>query len=203
MTEQRTPYTDRAGVAFDEAPHTYTHAGERLPSVTEILGEVLRPSYYGATEWHMERGRIVHQCAAMLCRGERFEHDPQIDGQVQACRAWLAARNPDIMAVELRVARLTGGVRYAGTLDLLATMQGRLCIVDWKATDAPQYRWQLAAYADALADDGLAVRDGLTVELGADGKWKEGERVDIKSAIAEWRNILNVYGLKRREGMIK
>jgi hypothetical protein len=97
---------------------------------------------------------------------------------------------------------VAGGV-VGGLVILLATMQGRLWIVDWKATDAPQYRWQLAAYADALADDGLVVKDGLTVELGADGKWKEGERVDIRAAIAEWRNILNVYGLKKREGMIK
>jgi hypothetical protein len=196
VSEDREKYG--SGLTLD-AGHVYRLDGVVLPSVTQILQSVLNIQYWGATEWHLERGHIVHQCAAMIARGEDFEHDPQIDGQVQACRAWFADRRPMVIGVE----RMVIGDGYAGTYDLLCSFGGKVWLLDWKATDAPQYRWQLGAYADADGMAGCNLQQGMTVELGENGKYKEGKKVDLRRARIEWRNILNVYKMKVREGLLK
>ena len=69
---------------FNEAAHQYTLNGHDVPSVTQVLGDVL-PGWR-ADDWYLERGRAVHACAAMIARGEEFDHDSVIAGQVAACR---------------------------------------------------------------------------------------------------------------------
>jgi predicted transglutaminase-like protease len=177
---------------FDAQPHEYRTAGKVVPSVTQILKSVMGHSYF-ATDWHMERGRIVHQCAAMLCNGVKFTHDPQIDGYVQSVKTWLEIRKPEIMHVEHRMYSDS----YAGTCDLICKIQGKLFVVDWKASPSPVDQWQLAAYS-ALAVD-IPINNGLVVALSNDGKPKEGKVIDLKRARNEWQSILNVYKMKERE----
>ena len=45
---------------------------------------------------------------------------------------------------------------YAGTMDLLAVVNGKLTILDWKTSKAlhPEYKLQVAAYAKALLEMG-------------------------------------------------
>lgn len=186
---------------FDAASHTYTSSGHNLPSVTTILSDVVPVTFHGATEWHMNRGTAIHACAAMLCEGVQFRHDPQIDGQVQAAKAWLAMRRPKVLAVE-RMVWKAGPGGYAGTLDLLCEMRGRLWIIDWKSSASPRDQWQIGGYAEALAEvTGLKARHGLIVELNENGQPREGEPIEIRRARNEWRSILNVYNMKQREGM--
>ena len=199
MSEERTAY-NRTPPDFDEVTHTYALRGVRLPSVTEIIKAVLPVQYHGATEWHMDRGTVVHQCAAMICRGIRFTHDPQIDGQVQAVKTWLAMRKPEIVSVERLVWR-DGPIPYAGTLDGLVMLQGRLWLIDWKGSQSPWDQWQLGGYADALAHEGIEVKHGMTVLISEDGKPKESKPVDLRRARNEWKSLLNVYQMMKREGI--
>ena len=185
---------------FDEATHTYRYAGAILPSVTQILKAVLPVSYFGATDWHMERGHAVHACAALECQGIQYEHDPQIDGQVQAIRSWLAARKPRIIAVERRVMH-TGAFPYAGTLDLLCGLTKGVALIDWKGSASPWDQWQLGGYADALACEGIEVKHGLVIQLNENGTYKEGGWINLRRARNEWRSILNVYAMMMREGI--
>jgi hypothetical protein len=192
----------RPAIAFDSAEHVYKLDGvRRVPSVTQVLGAVVPVTHYGATEWHMERGTVVHQCAAMIARGVRFAHDPQIDGQVAACRAWFDMRRPTVMCAERVVCR-AAPIGYAGTLDLLCQIGGELWLCDWKGSASPADQWQLGGYADALADEGTEVKHGLVIELQANGHPKEGKPIDLRRARNEWRSILNVYAMKAREGML-
>lgn len=200
MSENRTAY-NRIAPDFDAATHAYTLRGVQLPSVTEVIAAVLPTSYYGATEWHMDRGTAVHQCAAMICQGVRFTHDPQIDGQVQCVREWLAMRKPEIVSVERLVWR-DGPIPYAGTLDLLAMSQGALWLFDWKGSQSPWDQWQLGGYADALADEGITPKYGMTIKVDESGKPKEGKPVVLRSARNEWKSILNVYQMMKREGIL-
>jgi len=181
--------------SFNPHTHTYTIARKPVPSVTQIIKAVIGQKYY-ATDWHMERGTIVHQCAAMLCKGIRFGHDPQIDGYVQAVKTWLEIRKPEIMYVERRMFSERFG--YAGTCDLICKIDGKSFVVDWKGCPSPVDQWQLAAYSE-LACEGI--NWGFVVALSNDGKPKEGKPVDLKRARNEWRSVLNVYKMKDREGL--
>jgi hypothetical protein len=202
MSETPDTYAARPSIDFDAVTHTYTCCGAVYPSVTQILKAVMPVIYHGATEWHMARGTIVHECAAMIARGIRFVNDPQIDGEVAACRAWFAMRKPVVHSVERRVWRCAP-IQYAGTLDLLCEIRGALWIVDWKGSASPRDQWQLGGYADALADEGIEVRHGMVVVLDDGGKPKEGKAVDLRRARNEWRSILNVYAMRKREGILE
>lgn len=187
---------------FDADEHTYTLGGAVLPSVTGIIRRVMQTSYGSADEWHLARGRAVHACAEMIGRGVSFESDPQIRGRVAACRAWYAMRKPEVVDVERMVWRVSP-IPYAGTLDLLCRIRGELWIIDWKSTASAWDKWQLGGYADALAEDGIEVKKGLVVTLNDDGTPKEGAPVDLRRARNEWRSILNVYQMTKREGLLK
>jgi hypothetical protein len=189
-------------ITFDPAAHAYTIDGQPVPNVTSILRAVLRPAYIGATDWHMERGRIVHQCAAMIADGIPFVHDPAIDGQVRACRGWFEMRKPEVIATEHRVGR-SEPIPYAGTLDLLCRIAGKVWIIDWKASPSPCDQWQLAAYAWALeASSSVKADFGLVVQLTESGTPREGKPVNLRTVTNEWRSVLNVYTMMQREGMI-
>jgi hypothetical protein len=181
--------------SFDDQAHEYRTGGKVVPSVTQILKAVIGHNYF-ATDWHMERGHIVHQCAAMLCNGVRFTHDPQIDGYVESVKTWLEIRKPKIIHVEYRMYSDS----YAGTCDLICEIQSKLFVVDWKACPSPVDQWQLGAYSDLAV--GLGINHGLVVALSNDGKPKEGKVIDLKRARNEWRSILNVYKMKEREKLI-
>jgi hypothetical protein len=148
----------------------------------------------------MDRGTVVHQCAAMLCQGIRFTHDPQIDGQVTAARAWLAMRKPEIVCVERLVWR-DDPIPYAGTLDLICMLQGRLWLCDWKGSASAWDQWQIGGYAYALEAEGHRPEKGMTITLDESGKPKESKAIDIRKAVNEWKSILNVYAMMKREGL--
>lgn len=190
----------RTQPTFDADQHSYTLDGVGLPNVTQILKAVLPVSYFGATEWHMERGHAVHACAAMECQGVAYTYDPQIDGQVKAVRAWLTMRSPNVVSVERMVWR-THYIPYAGTLDLLCEINGRLWLVDWKGSASPWDQWQLGGYAEALAEDGIEVKQGMVVELTGGGQPRESKPVELRKARNEWKSILNVYAMMKREKM--
>ena len=187
------------GLTFDAATHTYRIDGRPVPSVTQILGDVL-PGWQ-AGEWYLQRGTVVHACAAMIARGEEFDCDPQIAGQVEACRAWFRDVRPHPVAVEHPVCSRRLG--YAGTLDMVAIIGKTPMIVDWKASEGPAAKYQLAAYALAYAECGYgSVRWGVAVELHEDGPSCPSERYDLRALTADWQAIRRTYDI-RREAKIR
>ena len=135
-------------LTFDPIAHAYTLDGRPVPSVTQVLADVV-PGWR-ASDWCLQRGRAVHACAAMIARGHEFTNDPQIDGQVAACRRFFAEIRPTVALVETPVA--SDLYRYAGTLDLLVEWPGNrgLVLVDFKSTLTPAVPYQLAGYCEAL-----------------------------------------------------
>lgn len=188
---------------FDPATHTYRIDGRPVPSVTQVLGDVL-PGWQ-ASEWYLERGRAVHACAAMIAKGQTFTHDPQIDGQVRALRRFFAEVKPLVLAVEQQV--YSTSYRYAGTLDLLTRKPGglQLMVVDFKASLAPATLYQCAAYALAY-DDGpnagrVPVNLGCGVEIRDDGTYKMSEVWNLKQYKPQWLALLTAYNIRRRCGV--
>jgi len=186
-------------IDFDEAAHVYTLNGEVVPSVTQVLGDVL-PGWQ-AGEWYLQRGQAVHAAAAMIAWGVEFDHDPQIEGQVRACRRFFREVQPRVIQVEFRVASEVHG--YAGTLDLLATINGKPTVLDWKASIAPSARYQVAAYALAYGESQVAPcpRYGCAVALGEDGYYKMSKMWDLRQLRAGWLALLAAHRIRREAGI--
>jgi len=183
-------------LTFDADAHVYRLAGKIVPSVTNVLRGVV-PQWM-ASEWYLQRGTAVHACAALVSRGVDFDFDPQIAGQVQACRQWFKDFQPTVLHVETRVFSQLYG--FAGTFDMAIDRDGILFLVDWKASISKAIQWQLGAYAIAAKESlGITFKQGFGVELRADGKYQTGETYDLTRAGREFLAILGAYNAMKRE----
>lgn len=180
---------------FDEDAHRYFLDGRELPGVTRVLADLL-PTWK-ATEWHLQRGRAVHACCAMVAHGIDFTNDPRIDGQVAACRRFFREVRPIVYGIEQQVCSKL--YRYAGTLDLFAEIAGRKCIVDYKATLTATVPIQCAAYA--LTFDSTGPAWGVGVELHEDGTYRMSETYKLKTYGQEWLALLTAYNVRQRLGV--
>jgi hypothetical protein len=187
-------------LTFDPATHTYRLNNSPVPSVTQILRAVFPTMYAGIRDaaYAMQKGQAVHAAAALIARDNLGTYDPQIEGQVAACRKWFT----DTGAVPMEVEKPVGHelYRYAGTVDLVAKIGGKLVIVDWKATVTPHCQWQLGAY-EAAGRFGAKV--GIAVQLNADGTYNTGGPWDMVKAGREFAIIRSEYGMREREGLIQ
>jgi len=181
-------------LTFDEAAHAYTLNGRPVPSVTQVLWDLL-PSWR-ASEWYLQRGRAVHACAAMIAHGVAFENDPAIDGQVEACRKFFREIQPFVIEAEERVS--STAYQYAGTLDMACRIGGKPMVVDYKATLTPSVPYQLAAYGMARVPP---VNVGLGVELRGDGTYRMSELWDLKRYKQKWLALLTAYNVRRECGI--
>jgi len=178
--------------SFDEAYHTYRIDGEPVPSVTQVLGDVL-PGYQ-ASEWHMQRGTAMHACAAMVARGVEFSYDQQLDGRVAALRAFFRAIPLKVQAVEQRLYSPTW--RYAGTCDLVGELNGKRVVLDWKSTLTGAAKYQVAAYGQILR-----INYGLAVEIREDGMYRMSEVWNLARAKSQWLALLAAYNIRRECGI--
>jgi hypothetical protein len=182
-------------LTFNEPAHQYAINGRNVPSVTQVLGDVI-PGWK-ASEWHMQRGRAVHACAAMIADGVVFENDPVIDGQVAACGRYFQEVAPDVVGNEVRVGHATH--QYAGTLDLIVRDARGLCVIDYKATLTLTVPYQLAAYALAYEHmHKTKVRFGYGVQLNESGTYKMSEVYDLRRVKQEWLCVLGAYRVRRK-----
>ena len=192
-------------LAFREPTHTYALHGSPVPSVTKILAAVFPNEWqaierWGNAEYVKERGRQVHAACAFIAQGIDFDCDPRIEGRVAACRAWFKDMRPEVVEVETPVCHPL--LRYAGTPDLVAMVQGKLRLVDYKSSFSPINQLQLAAYQGCLELRGVKVDEAYPLRLGDDG-YKVGKVISYKSAWRYWLNVLGEYRFREENGMIK
>lgn len=107
------------------------------------------------------RGTRVHALADQLARGEEVTVPDELAGHVEACVKFLDDWQPVTLLTETPVYH--DRYRYAGTLDLLAEINGRRWLLDFKTSRGGAYgdtAFQLAAYRYAthyLSSDGQTV----------------------------------------------
>ena len=182
---------------YIDETHEYRLNGRRIPSVTEILKEVIGLQWQ-AGEWHMDKGKVVHQCAALIARGVSFKNnDQRISGQVEACNKFFSDHKPEVISVEAQSYHPT--YLYAGTSDLVCRMMGHIVVVDWKATIPDTVELQLAAYGLMQKP---VVNYGAAVELRENGTYKIGGLYDLRKSMNSFLSCMTVYGLKQKFGRI-
>jgi hypothetical protein len=179
---------------FDATTHTYRINGVAVPSVTQVLSDLI-PGWQ-ASEWYLQRGTAVHACAAMIARGVAFDHDPAIDGQVRACKRFFAEVKPIVFEIERQVYCERYG--YAGTFDLECSVNNRLCLIDWKASFSATLPHQLKAYSIAYECMGAnPIRYGYGVRLNDDGTYQMSPVYDLRNYMNGFLALLSAYKIRR------
>ena len=154
-------------LAFDEATHTYRIGDRVVPSVTQVIREVLAPDEYAGIPARVldhaaQRGRAVDRMIELDLHAD-LDPDSLHPELLPYWRAWEAF--PDRASWRAQPVVCQGIVysaprHYAGTYDILLPESPAL--VDVKATaQLPRtVGAQTAAYADALPplDDGQPVK---------------------------------------------
>lgn len=180
-------------IEFDEDAHRYRVNGEKYPSVTGLLGQVIDKSG-GLVPWAVKevregrdpmdtrddaaaRGTSIHDALEVLATDgtppllDQFPEEHR--GYVQGlCRWWLKYR-PVPLLVEQIVASVVH--RFAGKLDLVCLIDGVSHLVDLKTSKAVrgEMHLQTAAYSLALKEGGWTVPEVRAIlRVGEDGTFE-------------------------------
>lgn len=194
---------------FDEAAHTYTVDGRRLPSVTTILGPI-RPDFSmvppDVLEQKRRLGTDVHLACELDDLGELEAVDAELQPYLDAWRAFKRDTAAVILLNERRLYHTT--LFFAGTLDRLLMMRQHdgYWMVDIKtsADPHPSYGVQCAGYVELLqanrgelelpASVGGGVRRA-SVHLLPDGKYRL-KTYDNPNDTAVFRALLSIHHWK-------
>lgn len=189
---------------FDEATHTYTVDGVRLPSVTEVT-RFCAYDYKSAQPWLAEaaarRGTAIHEACALIDYGEEPEEPPEISGYLTAYRRFLKDCHPNWELIEYPMGSLTLGV--AGTLDRFGTMGGESVLLDIKTGQlhTVALRAQLTGYSRLLRelpDYEMIHPRAYALKLSKDGTY-ELRKVDFDCCLFETCKYLhNALERKKR-----
>jgi hypothetical protein len=146
----------------------YTIDGLWYPRVTKIVTIKAKPAlyyYYGeaksyraaneSTELSAREGTMIHEIAEAILLGKDPEIPNEVKGVIASFKEFLA-KTPIAVTPELVERRIVNrDHRYAGTVDAIATIGGKLGVLDIKTSAAiyRDYCLQTSAYMDALKDE--------------------------------------------------
>lgn len=141
------------GLHFDSATHTYTLAGRRLPSVTQVLGvlDQYESVPLSALEAAREFGTHVHLAVELDIAGTLDEAalDPALAPYLEGWRKYRRDSGIRIIGSEQRIVDTVLG--YAGTCDVVGEVRGQNVVIDIKSGAVPKSAGpQVAAYAQVL-----------------------------------------------------
>ncbi|MBI1971538.1 MAG: hypothetical protein HYS52_01665 [Candidatus Wildermuthbacteria bacterium] len=137
---------------FFKQRYGYEIGGTWMPRVTAVTAMVSKAGFFASqesTDW----GSTVHEAIGRLIQNENDSFDAGLLPSLKAFRQWSQASDFTIEspadAIEKRV--FDKDHLYAGTVDLIARVKGRLGIIDIKTGSAirDEYALQTAAYFNA------------------------------------------------------
>ena len=196
-----------------QARNVYTlKDGTKVPGVTTVLGLRAKPFLI---EWAFKLGREhpelnstrdytddlanIGKAAHAMIAGELTGVPPDLSdftaNEIKAAeiplekfRAWASGHSITVHASEEVVVNEED--RYGGCLDVLATIDGVLTVIDIKTSKSiyPEFFWQVAAYAEAKKKLGADIKSIRIIRVGRN----EGEGFEDQ-ARASWSNEFNAF----------
>ncbi len=151
-----------------KASHGYDIEDTWYPRVTKIVDIKAKPAlyrYYGdapsfaaakaATERSAEEGTLIHTVAEKIFIGEPTEIPEAVKPAITALQVFLAERKIQVQPEHVEMRILNKEHRYAGTIDTLATIDGKFGVLDIKTSQSiyRDYNLQTAAYVGALVKE--------------------------------------------------
>ena len=150
---------------YDDEAHSYKVDGVKIPSVTRVV-DACFPKHLvdwalsiGEEEYHrvideaLEIGNDTHKWIENYINGTFSEKtNPSIDAFIR----WKTNYNVEFIDSERKI--YCDKYKYAGTVDAVAKINGRVCVIDFKTSKKiyKPYHLQVTAYAQAIKRiDGL------------------------------------------------
>ena len=185
-----------AELTFDAEFHEYRVAGERWPSVTDVLDPlqeldgILRPVLKAAASF----GSHVHQACHLFNVGQLDEAalDPHLAPYLAGWKQLLSDTAAVVVASERRV--MHPKLHFAGTLDAIVNWKGKRFLVDIKTSaDVPRTAGpQTAAYREAYLQEELVCAPlRYCAHLRADGTYRLVPLADPR----DWSYFLSALNL--------
>lgn len=216
--------TEKVRSIRNAKPRYETSTGELVPGVTTILQLRAKPAL---TAWAFrlakdnpnlaslnnyvddlaEIGSVAHLLIAAHVQGVQpllADHSPNV---VEAARVpfskyleWERGKKIEVIGTEL--ALVSDKYRYGGTIDLVAMVDGRATVLDFKTGRAiyNEYFYQVAAYAQLVKECvGLTVADLRILQIGRTGNEGFGERVvsDYENYWLAFKALRDLYQVER------
>ena len=145
----------------------YVINGVWYPRVTKILSIKAKPALYRfyaeaesfkssqeISQKSAAEGTLVHEAAEAILLGQEPKVDPIIEPAIQAFRQFLQQKNIQTAPEYVEKQIFHPEHRYAGTIDVMALIDGKFGVLDIKTSQAiyRDYNLQTAAYMAALKD---------------------------------------------------
>ncbi|TSC82339.1 MAG: Uncharacterized protein G01um101420_350 [Parcubacteria group bacterium Gr01-1014_20] len=159
----------------------YDVGGVWYPRVTKIVDIKAKPALYrfyagvknfaegeSVKNKSASEGTAVHEAVEAILLGREPKNDPKIQPAIKSFQDFINQKNIHVTEdfVEKRV--VNHNHRYAGTVDAVAFIDGKLGVLDIKTSQAiyRDYNLQTSAYMDALKDEftGLETRWILKID---------------------------------------
>ena len=156
---------------YDDAAHSYKVEGIKVPSVTRVVDgcfpkhlvdwalSIGEEEYHRVIDEALEIGNYTHEwIERYIDEGHNYfgVDEPGNNNSIEAFLAWEEKFKPDWIDSERKV--YCDKYQYAGTVDAVAKINGRVCVIDFKTSKKiyKPYHLQVAAYAQAIKRiDGL------------------------------------------------
>ena len=194
-----------SNLVFDPSRHVYMLNGVIIPGVTSILqmagiGPDLSLIPAAILNQKRDIGTFVHEAAEYIDMGAEPEYYPGADGYIEAYRRFKADYVFDPIEAEMQVYSKT--LKYAGTIDRIGMISGKLSILDIKTTSileigyvGPQTAAYEKAYKELAGERKSLMRYAL--QLKPDGTYKLQKCTDKEDFMA-FMAALNVYRWRER-----
>ena len=194
--------------------------GNRLPSVTTVLGVLNKPALLS---WAWECGtkgldyRKVRDDAAsvgtlahylILChlKGEKpdtSEYSAQDLDRAETCliKYWDWEKTSYIKPILVETPLVSEHYGFGGTIDLLGDTDGLFVLVDHKTGKAiyPEMFYQLAAYQRLLVENGYIIANARILRIGRNENEGFEERM-VLNLDKEWEIFLHCLGIYKLQG---
>ena len=195
-------------LAFDEEKHIYKLNGAVVPSVTQIMKPLSSALYKGVDEnvlkMAAERGTAVHNAIENFILFGIEDLGEERLGYFEAFKKWWKDVKPEPLATEHRVYHKS--LRYAGTADLPAIIEGKRIVVDYKTSATVNKMLtgvQLEAYAKAYESQGIEIDGKAILHLKNDGNYSylyyqknDFESWEVFGSLMIINNHIHKYGGK-------
>ena len=155
---------------YDDKAHSYKVEGVKVPSVTRVVDgcfpkdlthwalSIGQEEYDKVISEALEVGNDTHQWIEHYINYGHACAEPEdyISKSVNAFLDWTNKYNPEWVDAERKI--YCDKYKYAGTVDAVAKINGRVCVIDFKTSKKvyKPYHLQVTAYAQAIKRmDGL------------------------------------------------
>ncbi len=187
----------------------YTIEGMWYPRVTKILDVKAKPGldnffkevgdYASAEEIKnksAEEGTLLHGVLERIAVGDTVDIPDSVRPAIEAFQQFNATRGIVFHADHVERQIWSQRYRYAGTVDALATIDGKFGVLDIKTSAGfyPEYNLQTAAYVSALQE--FELKRALALPRDIETRWIL--RVDQRSSCKRCKAMLREKGGRRR-----